>query len=230
VRRGLAPANSFHNSDGLLELYEKRLGSYADYSEELVRAIENGLFTGLRVDEVRSIASEIASRERDRTYVFTRELLRAVQGVGYCTVAISGSMHEVAKPFATSWGFEHVFGSEMSSNEHGLYYGTPDQRVVYARNKGEVVRGLVEREHLLMRDSIAVGDTLSDASMLEAVDYPILFNPDQKLLEYFEQQTRSWWLVVERRLVYCYGMGLPDDVEEALRDALSKAGAYVKYL
>lgn len=235
VRRGLVPADALAVHAPLREAYEKRHSSYSEYNANLCRHLEESFYTGLKATDVCALAAEIAERERDRTYVFTRELLRAVQKLGYYTVAISGSFHGVSEPFAKSWGFDRAFGSELHVDENGKYYGTPDRMVVHARDKGEVVRRLVEREKLTRKGSIAVGDAMSDASMLEAVDHPIMFNPDEKLLKHFQLWKRQSYLVLERRVIYqtrigdpdahCNGF-LPGEVANLIWEAFHKAGVF----
>jgi phosphoserine phosphatase len=128
----------------------------------------------------------------------------------------------VAEPFGKLWGFDHVFGTELHVDDQGAYHGTPDRTVVHARNKGEVLSRLVAELDLTFDGSIAIGDALSDASMLEVVQHPILFNPSPELLRRFYGSRRSY-LVLERRVIYktrldrgsSDGM-LPEEVEDRL--------------
>jgi phosphoserine phosphatase len=65
--------------------------------------------------------------------------------------------------------------------------------------KGPVLQELIKKHGLTTAASYAVGDSLSDAAMLEMVDNPIAFNPDNNL---FEAATQNGWnIVVERKNV-----------------------------
>lgn len=238
VRRGLAPADAFEKADGLRDAYDRRLVPYGEYGTEFCQVLDRGFFAGLDAVAVHAIAEEIARRERDRTYLFTRELLHAVRERGYFTVAISGSFHGVAAPFAREWGFDVVLGTEYDLDPDGKLYGTPDRVVVHAARKGEVLREeIARREGLTFEGSIAVGDAMSDASMLEAVEHPILFNPDAALLDHFDHKPRSQrraWLVIERRVVYYCNLGesrfLSADVCESHRRRMKARNVRERFL
>jgi HAD superfamily hydrolase (TIGR01490 family) len=237
VRRGLAPANAFEQADGLRDAYDRRRASYGEYGSEFCRKLEEGFFAGLDAATVHALAEEIATRERERTYVFTRELLHAVQECGYFTIAISGSFHGVVEPFAKAWGFDLVLGTQYDLDHDGTFFGTMDRVVVHAEKKGEVLKEIIRREDLEIKGSIAVGDTLGDASMLEVVEYPILFNPDVALLDHFENKPppqRRVWLIIERRIVYHRNLGqlrfLSPDVCEVHRQRMNRQHMPYRYL
>ncbi|HVM90837.1 MAG TPA: HAD-IB family phosphatase, partial [Verrucomicrobiae bacterium] len=213
----------------LLAAYDKRQVPFADYASAFTQKLEDGFFGGMKEADVCAIAKEIAERERDRTYVFTRELLRALQKLDYCTIAISGSFYGVVEPFAEAWGFEHAYGTELHTDDDGVYHGTPEQTTVHARNKGDLLRALMQAHELSDAGSVAIGDSMNDASMLELVEHPMLFNPDEKLLRHFSSRSESSWLVVERRVIYQARLGrelavFPPDVWRLLADALSRFG------
>jgi phosphoserine phosphatase len=60
-----------------------------------------------------------------------------------------------------------------------------------------VLKRLITKHGLVWQDSVAVGDSGSDIAMLEAVEQPIAFNPDQKLFK--AARERGWPIVVERK-------------------------------
>lgn len=185
IRRGLVSGHVMRKADLLREAYDRRHESYSAYNAEFCRVLEEGFFSGLDARAVCAIAEEVARRERDRTYVFPRELLRTSCDFNYATIAISGSFHGVVEPFARSWGFEFVLGTEYELDENGAYYGTRDRVTIHAEQKGDALKRIVEREGFTWEDSIAIGDTTGDASMLELVEYPILMHPDERLLRRF---------------------------------------------
>jgi phosphoserine phosphatase len=86
VERGLAPADSFSHTEELLASYDRRQISFDSYVSAFTKKLEDGFFGGMKETEVCALAAEIAAQERERTYVFTRELLRACQSLGYCTI------------------------------------------------------------------------------------------------------------------------------------------------
>lgn len=241
VRRGLVSANALEEADRRLSAYDRRHAPYRDYVDAFTSALGRGFFRGLNAADVRAIAREIAERERERTYVFTRELLRAAQEFGYYTIAISGSFYDVVQPFAAAWGFDEVYGTEYMLAHDGTFLGTPEHVTIHAQNKGKLLRSIVRRKGLTLSGSIGIGDARSDASMLEVVEHPFLFNPNDDLLRYFEQPyKRHATLVIERRVVYLADVRrrskrmshepLPWFVQMRLTTALEKAGVHVKML
>lgn len=227
VERGLAPADSFSHTEELLASYDRRQISFDSYVSAFTKKLEDGFFGGMKETEVCALAAEIAAQERERTYVFTRELLRACQSLGYCTIAISGSFYGVVEPFARAWGFEHVYGTELHTDDDGMYHGTQERTIVHARKKGELLHALAVTYELdLELGSIAVGDALSDASMLEQVEFPIMFNPTEEL---YDRMIGKSYLVVERRQIYA-SLSLPHDLNAAFRRRLDKTGFKLRNL
>jgi phosphoserine phosphatase len=64
-------------------------------------------------------------------------------------------------------------------------------------NKANIVARVIEDPNLTRSDSIGVGDTEGDISLLEAVEKPICFNPNKKLLDHAKRM--GWPVVVERK-------------------------------
>ena len=64
-------------------------------------------------------------------------------------------------------------------------------------NKAAILTRALRKEDITLEGSIGVGDTESDIPMLEMVETPIAFNPNQKLLTHAKR--RGWKIVVERK-------------------------------
>ena len=64
-------------------------------------------------------------------------------------------------------------------------------------NKGALVQRAIKKEGLSFKNSIAIGDTESDISMLELVDEAIAFNPSKGLLRHARQH--EWQVVIEQK-------------------------------
>jgi HAD superfamily phosphoserine phosphatase-like hydrolase len=204
VRRELVPREALASVNELRRKYEFRQILFREYVEEVIRVIDQGFFAGLDAESVCKLAGEIAERERDRVYVFTRELLRTVQELGYVTIAISGSFYGVVEPFAKAWGFDIAYGTEYPLDEAGALIGTPGHVVVHAEDKAATLRQIIEREDLTIKGSIGIGDTIGDAPVFGVVEYPILFNPSSELIRVFREDELAInpWIVVERRAIY----------------------------
>jgi phosphoserine phosphatase len=65
-------------------------------------------------------------------------------------------------------------------------------------NKANIVKRVFDRHPELTHEgSIAIGDTDGDIPLLENVDLPICFNPNQALYDHAKRQ--GWQVVVERK-------------------------------
>jgi HAD superfamily hydrolase (TIGR01490 family) len=155
----------------------------------------------LRVAQVEAAAKKVLSERSAHTYVYTRDLLKQLRSDGYFLIAISGSLAEVAHPFAKQYGFDDVMTTEYHA-ENGRYTGHSTLRHT---DKHLFIEQLVKKHDLTMTDSIAIGDSTGDISMLEMVEKPIAFNPEKNLFEH--AKSRNWKVVIERKnMVYSLEM------------------------
>jgi len=77
-------------------------------------------------------------------------------------------------------GFDKVYGRIYEIGPQDLCTGeVTDEHLIM--NKANIVRRAVAKEGLTLEGSVAVGDTESDIPMLEAVERPICFNPNNNL-------------------------------------------------
>ena len=65
--------------------------------------------------------------------------------------------------------------------------------------KEKILKNIVEENNLSWQHSYAVGDSGGDADMLQLVDNPIAFNPDEALKSLAIQN--GWPIVVERKSI-----------------------------
>jgi len=135
----------------------------------------------------------VIHNHKDNVYVYTRELAKKLKADGYVLIAISGSQQEVVEPFAEHYDFDHAIGQRY---ERGEEYLLGVERKTH-KGKGKFLKDIVEREGLTFDGSIAVGDTSGDIEMLELVDSPIAFNPEQRL--YSLAKEKGWKIVLERK-------------------------------
>ena len=129
-------------------------------------------------------------------YRYTRQLIKKLKSQGYAVAAISGSLHEIVEPFARTHGFDIWQGQTLGIKGDRFIdtYGSfsHGQKAIYLHE-------FVEKYGCTIEGSIGVGDTLSDVSMLEIVERPIVFNPNQQLMDHAMQ--KNWEIVIERKNV-----------------------------
>lgn len=187
-----------HSKEGFqkeLSLWLDRKGNYEDYIEALVRAFMVHL-KGVHYDALKESAQRVIEKHKDRTYRYTRDLIKDLKKKGYFLLAISQSPKLALDAFCKELGFDKVYGRRYELGPQDRFIGTIEDLHIIA-NKANVVKRAVEKEGLTLKDSIGVGDTEGDIPMLELVKRPICFNPNKNL--YMYAKTKGWEVIVERK-------------------------------
>lgn len=182
----------------LSEVYSHWLshdGTYEEYRKALVRLYGKHL-AGIAVADVQKAARIVVPFHAKRTYIFAERLIAELRERGYCLVAVSGSPLEIVQEYNDHYlRFDAVFGSVYESDASGHYTG----RATFepSLGKGAVIKQFVYEHGYSLEGSYGIGDTESDASLLELVTHPIAFNPNQNLKALAEK--RGWRIVVEKK-------------------------------
>ncbi|MDQ5972573.1 MAG: hypothetical protein QG553_732 [Patescibacteria group bacterium] len=190
---GTTAAADLHNARMKWKRREHPDGFRA-YEIALIEVFEAS-FDQLKASDFDIATQEVFDEYKHQTYVYTRDLIKALKEKGYILLAISGSQTELVKHIAEAYGFDDFVGSvyERSGDKFS------GQKTVASHDKKEVLERLIEKHQLSFSDSWAVGDSTSDAVMLDMVTNPVAFNPDMAL--YKEARRQKWKIVVERKNV-----------------------------
>lgn len=164
------------------------------YEQELIKQFESAV-TKLDPQLFDKYVQQVINEYKDQIYNYTKTLIGRLKDRDYILLAISGSHEELVARIADHYGFDDYIGTRYSKNKDGF----TGEVTVASHNKAEKLNLLVEKHHLTYKESYAVGDSRSDAVMLELVENPIAFNPDQNL--YKIAQEKNWPIVVERKNV-----------------------------
>jgi HAD superfamily hydrolase (TIGR01490 family) len=188
----------------LVEVYAKWLehrGTYEDYRRAIVRIYEREL-KGCSQKDIIDASRKVAEFNKDRTYIFIRELIKKLRKEKCIIIAISGSPIEIVKEYNKYLKFDEVFGSVYETNGKGVYTGKTIFEPV--KHKGHLVGQYISEKNLILRGSYGVGDTESDISFLKMVEHPIAFNPNMNLERV--ARGRKWKIVVEKKdVIYDIG-------------------------
>ncbi len=174
--------------------WKRRTGetSFKVYERQVVLAYEKALGK-LTFEQFDSAVSDVFDEYKDQVYRYTHGLIVRLKKKGVFLLAISGSQTEVVKKVANYYGFDDYVGTIYEySDQH--FTG---KKKVAAFDKAGILTKLVKKHGLTYRGSIAVGDSESDAAMMELVERAIAFNPDQLLFEIAKKS--GWYLVIERK-------------------------------
>ena len=176
---------------------------FTAYETVLVEAYLQAL-TSIDPADYAAIVDDVYEEFKDQTFTYTRDLVRSLKEQGYLLFAISGSQHEIVEKVALHHGFDAAIGARLEVKD-GAYTGHVDTPIF---DKKAALDTLVAQYNATYKDSYAVGDSSTDAPMLQVVTYPIAFNPDQKL--YATARAHRWPIVVERKNVI-YELELKND-------------------
>ena len=98
--------------------------------------------------------------------------------------------------FCPRLGFDKVYGLIYEIDENEKFTGKiTDEK--QALDKAYIVRRAIDKESLMLTNSIGVGDTESDIPFLDIVAKPICFNPNAKLFAHAKKE--GWKVFAERK-------------------------------
>ena len=172
-----------------------RKGTYEAYINKVVKIYIKHI-AGKKFSTVNGVAKQVIAYQKDRTYRFTRNLIKQLKKEGYYLVAISGSPSYIVENYAKTIGFNEFFGTELEVSS-GKFTGKT-LSLDSAINKAKIVKSLAKKyPGINLKKSLAVGDTESDIPMLLLVGKPIAFNPNWELAK--AAKSKKWQVVVERK-------------------------------
>jgi HAD superfamily phosphoserine phosphatase-like hydrolase len=177
---------------------QKWLEREGDYETYIAKVIEANMLyiRGVGYADFAKVVERVVTKERRKTYKFTRDLIAELKGQNYYLAAISQSYKFALDVFLAEIGFDKVYGRVYEIGPENRFTGEIVDLHLIA-NKANIVRRLVEREGLSLDDLIAVGDTEDDIPVLELAQRPVAFNPNAKL--YKHAKRLGWEIVVERK-------------------------------
>lgn len=167
---------------------------FHDYEHTLVEVYLRAL-PHIRPEDYARTVQEVFDEFKDQIFTYTRDLVETLKSKGYLLFAISGSHHEVIELIAKHYGFDDAIGCHLEEIE-GAFSGKFTSPVF---DKKAALETLIAKHGASYEDSYAVGDSMSDAPMLEMAEHSIAFNPDQAL--YTVAKKQGWDIVVERKNV-----------------------------
>lgn len=196
VHEGIFPPTARREYQAEYSAWKNREGTYEAYIAALITTFLTHI-KGVHYGVFADVGRRVVAHNSKRVYRYTRDLLTEVKGQGYVTVAISQSPKTILDAFCTEYGFDKVYGRIYEIGPQDCFTGeVTDEHLI--ENKANIVRRVFERHpELTPVGSIAVGDTDGDIPLLEMVERPICFNPNQAL--YTHARRTTWPVVVERK-------------------------------
>lgn len=196
AQAGILKKNGWENIQQARMAWKRRENpeGFHQYEQILINEFEKTI-TDTDPTTFDKLAAQVIEEYKDQVYTYTRQLIRDFRQKQYVLLAISGSHRELVEQIALHYGFDDF----IATNYERIATGFTGNKSVPSFDKKTALQSLITKHQLTTTDSYAIGDSLSDASMLEMVENPIVFNPDQKL--YQHARTHGWKIVIERKNV-----------------------------
>jgi HAD superfamily hydrolase (TIGR01490 family) len=182
--------------DEKYDQYRKRshINAFKDYSQLSVDILLENLHK-IPVEAYRAAVNKVVPKNADYIYVYTRDLIEKLKQQGYFMIALSGSEMYSVQKFTEKFGFDIAVG-EYYHEKDGYFTGEIDQVI---HKKDTFLKRFIVEHGLTLEGSYAVGDSSGDIGMLQLVENPIAFNPEDTLFE--EAKHNNWKIVIERKNV-----------------------------
>ncbi len=195
IRDGVFPEDAQAEYAKQYEKWLDREGAYEDYINAVVECFKKHL-PGVHYGALADAARRVVAAQWKRTYRYPRALIKNLKERGYFLLAISHSPKTVLDKFCPRLGFDKVYGLIYEIDEDEKFTGKIVDEA-FAKDKANIIRRAIDKESLMLTNSVGVGDTDSDVPFLEIVARPICFNPNSKLYTYAKKQ--GWKVIVERK-------------------------------
>jgi len=196
IKEGIFPQQAAREIEPDHQAWFHRQGTYEAYISKAV-LVHIRYIKGAKKQVVSRIAKKIITAQKNRTYIYTRDLMRKLKKEHYHLIALSGSPFYIASAFAKAMKFNDVFGSTFEVI-NGIFTGKLTT-VLEQEKKVDQLKLFLDKKNIIpdFKHSIAVGDTEGDIPMLSLVGNPVAFNPNRKLMLY--ARSKKWKIIVERK-------------------------------
>ena len=194
IRDGVFPEDIQKTYGLQQEKWLNREGGYESYIQAVVKAFTEHL-VGVHYSALADASKKVVAAQWKRTYRYPRALIKQLRDRGYFLLAISHSPKTILDKFCPRLGFDKVYGLLYEIDAEDKFTGKIIEE--QALDKAYLIRRAVDKESLMLTNSIGVGDTESDIAFLDIVAKPICFNPNAKL--YAHAKKEKWKVVVERK-------------------------------
>jgi phosphoserine phosphatase len=138
-----------------------------EFGESLTRRVAT--LKGLPESVLETVANRLKLTEG------AERLVSTLKNLGYKTAIISGGFTYFGEHLQRRLGIDHVCANELEI-ENGTLTGRVKGSVIDAKRKAELLEEIAGREHISLRQTIAVGDGANDLPMLAAAGLGIAFH------------------------------------------------------
>lgn len=125
-----------------------------------------------------SVADELCAMVQP----FAAAAFESHRAAGRPIVLATTSPYDLVKPFAERLGLDDVVATRYGVAADGTYDGTLDGPFVWSAGKLAAIEEWADRNDVELAESYAYSDSVYDTPMLAAVGYPVVVNPDPRMV------------------------------------------------
>ncbi len=195
IDAGVFPEEAREPYEEAYRAWRDRVGAYEAYINAVVLSFRTHI-QGVHYGALADIGREVVSDSGRRVYRYTRDLIAELKEDNYMLIAISRSPKTILDDFCRLYGFDKVYGHMYEIGPQDRFTGAVIDEHLIA-NKANIINRVFQKEEVDSEDSIGVGDTEGDISLLEMVSRPICFNPNLALYQHAKRM--KWEVIVERK-------------------------------
>lgn len=195
VKEGLFPQEAKKEIERDFVAWVSRKGSYVVYILKVIEVYQKYI-KDISYENAKAVAKKVIENEKEKVYIYTRDLIKKLKNENYYLLAISGSPDFIVEEFTKSLGFDGFFGGEYEI-KNGLFTGR--QLIETSNSKPEILTAFLKENNFNLEETIGIGDSEIDVSFLSLVGKPIAFNPDNVLAKAAKE--KGWRIVIERKNV-----------------------------
>lgn len=201
VDRGRVSQETWEDIQKLLELYETGKKPYSETANHLLKTYANSL-KGLNEEDLYSDTLEYFQLNEENFFDYFGETVQLL-GDKYDLYIVTTNAQYIARAVCEIYGLDGFISSQ---------FGVKNEKFT-----GEVEDSLADGKHMVssllekygFENSIAVGDSENDISMLELVEYPICINSSEALESHAK---KNRWRIVS-------GETMADVIQEILEQS-----------
>jgi len=166
--------------------------SFNEYENILIKAMNENL-PGISKNDFEKICQIVFNIYKDQVHRLTLNLINHLRQKNYFLICISGSPKQIVKLVANYHKFDDYAGSSLIY-QNNLIKGY--NLIMTGQEKLLTLKAMIKKHHLTKKNSYGIGDTLGDLDILNFVEKPIAFNPNQEL---FQLATKKHWTIMLER-------------------------------
>lgn len=151
----------------LAEITHQAMNGDLDFTTALRRRVK--LLKGLRVEQLEELFERIPLTPG------AEDLVRILKHLGYKVAIVSGGFQFFIDKLKKKYGLDYGFANQLQIRD-GVVTGELEGDIVDAEAKERILEAVAEKENLVVRQCVAVGDGANDIHMLARAGLGIAFN------------------------------------------------------